>query len=322
MPPWSPICTLWGREPASDTRWSANPAARATLPPSPHVPRYPRRRPNEERMTTPDLPFASPYRHDLVRVAAAVPLVRLGDPRVDAEHTVDLARQAHDDDAAVVVFPELGLVGYSNQDLFHQDALAARRPRRARRRARRVGRPAPGAGGRTAAAGRAPALQRRRGRCTGGTCSVSCRSRTCRTTGSSTRSATSARPVRRSPITSSCSADATCRSAPTCCSTSSTCPTSWSRSRSARTSGSPIPPSTYATMAGATVIANLSGSNITIGKAGYRRQLCSAQSARTIGAYVYVGRGRGRVDHRPRVGRPRDRRRERQRARGVGALRA
>ena len=53
----------------------------------------------------------------------------------------------------------------------------------------------------------------------------------------------------------------------------------------------PIPPSTYATMAGATVVANLSGSNITIGKAGYRRQLCSAQSARTISAYVYVGAG-------------------------------
>ena len=53
----------------------------------------------------------------------------------------------------------------------------------------------------------------------------------------------------------------------------------------------PIPPSTYATMAGATVVVNLSGSNITIGKAGYRRQLCSTQSARTISAYVYVGAG-------------------------------
>ncbi len=51
----------------------------------------------------------------------------------------------------------------------------------------------------------------------------------------------------------------------------------------------PVPPSSYATMAGATVVANLSGSNITIGKAGYRRQLCSAQSARTISAYVYAG---------------------------------
>ena len=44
-------------------------------------------------------------------------------------------------------------------------------------------------------------------------------------------------------------------------------------------------------MAGATVIANLSGSNLTIGKAGYRRQLCSAHSARILGAYVYAGAG-------------------------------
>ena len=134
MPPWSPICTLWGREPASDTRWSANPAARATLPPSPHVPRHPRRRPNEERMTTPDLPFASPYRHDLVRVAAAVPLVRLGDPQVDAEHTVDLARQAHDDDAARGRVPGARAGGLQQPGPVPPGRLAARRPRRARRR--------------------------------------------------------------------------------------------------------------------------------------------------------------------------------------------
>ena len=112
-------------------------------------------------MTTPDLPFASPYRHDFVRVAAAVPHVRLGDPRVNAEHTVELARQAHDDDAAVVVFPELGLAGYSDRGPVPPGRPAARRPRRARRRARRVGRPAPGAGRRRAAPGRAPAVQRR-----------------------------------------------------------------------------------------------------------------------------------------------------------------
>src|SRR5262249_31365054 len=35
----------------------------------------------------------------------------------------------------------------------------------------------------------------------------------------------------------------------------------------------PIPPSTYAALAGATVLANLSASNITVGKAEYRRTL-------------------------------------------------
>ena len=55
----------------------------------------------------------------------------------------------------------------------------------------------------------------------------------------------------------------------------------------------PIPPSTYAAMAGATVLANLSASNITIGKADYRRELCSSQSAKCIAAYVYSGAGFG-----------------------------
>ena len=54
-----------------------------------------------------------------------------------------------------------------------------------------------------------------------------------------------------------------------------------------------IPPSTYAAMAGATVLANLSASNITIGKAGYRRMLCEGQSARTISAYMYTAAGLG-----------------------------
>ena len=55
----------------------------------------------------------------------------------------------------------------------------------------------------------------------------------------------------------------------------------------------PIPPRTYGALAGATVLANLSASNVTIGKADYRRQLCAAQSARTIAAYVYTAAGAG-----------------------------
>jgi NAD+ synthase (glutamine-hydrolysing) len=55
----------------------------------------------------------------------------------------------------------------------------------------------------------------------------------------------------------------------------------------------PIPPSTYAALAGATVLVNLSASNITVGKADYRRQLCADQSARTIAAYAYAAAGLG-----------------------------
>ncbi len=55
----------------------------------------------------------------------------------------------------------------------------------------------------------------------------------------------------------------------------------------------PIPPSTYGALAGATVLANLSASNITVGKSEYRHVLCAGHSARTISAYIYTAAGRG-----------------------------
>lgn len=55
----------------------------------------------------------------------------------------------------------------------------------------------------------------------------------------------------------------------------------------------PIPPSTFACMEGATVIANLSASNITIGKAEQRNLLCQSQSTRGICAYLYAAAGEG-----------------------------
>src|SRR5438105_6889789 len=55
----------------------------------------------------------------------------------------------------------------------------------------------------------------------------------------------------------------------------------------------PIPPSTYAALAGATILTNLSASNITIGKADYRRALCASQSGKCIAAYLYAAAGPG-----------------------------
>lgn len=55
----------------------------------------------------------------------------------------------------------------------------------------------------------------------------------------------------------------------------------------------PLPPSTYAALAGATVLCNLSASNITIGKADYRRDLCAAQSGKCAAAYLYSAAGPG-----------------------------
>jgi NAD+ synthase (glutamine-hydrolysing) len=55
----------------------------------------------------------------------------------------------------------------------------------------------------------------------------------------------------------------------------------------------PNPPSGEAAVAGATVLANLSASNITIGKAETRRLLCRSQSARCLAAYLYAAAGAG-----------------------------
>jgi len=55
----------------------------------------------------------------------------------------------------------------------------------------------------------------------------------------------------------------------------------------------PIPPSAEAALAGATVLANLSGSPITIGRADTRRQLCRSQSMRCLSAYLYAAAGVG-----------------------------
>ena len=55
----------------------------------------------------------------------------------------------------------------------------------------------------------------------------------------------------------------------------------------------PIPPSSFAALAGATVLVNLSASNIVVGKSAYRHQLVSQQSARCLSAYLYSSAGMG-----------------------------
>ena len=55
----------------------------------------------------------------------------------------------------------------------------------------------------------------------------------------------------------------------------------------------PTPPSSLGALAGATILANLSASNITIGKSDERHLLCRSQSARAVAAYVYCAAGHG-----------------------------
>ncbi|HLW68158.1 MAG TPA: NAD(+) synthase [Gemmataceae bacterium] len=53
----------------------------------------------------------------------------------------------------------------------------------------------------------------------------------------------------------------------------------------------PIPPSCYQALGGATILLNLSASNDIIGKAAYRRQLVANQSGRCLAGYVYASSG-------------------------------
>src|SRR5262245_23252772 len=62
-------------------------------------------------------------RHGFARVAAAVPHLRVADTRYNAARTIDLLHRAADEGVDVVVFPEVGLTGYTCNDLFYQRTL-------------------------------------------------------------------------------------------------------------------------------------------------------------------------------------------------------
>lgn len=58
-----------------------------------------------------------------VRTSVAVPVVAVADPQLNARRTIELWQQAHDDGVALVVFPELGLSSYTARDLFFDDTM-------------------------------------------------------------------------------------------------------------------------------------------------------------------------------------------------------
>ena len=235
--------------------------------------------------------FYSLYTHGLARVAVAIPHVRVADPAFNAERTVALAREAVGRGACVVLFPELGLSAYSNDDLFHQDVLldAAREALAAVVEASHaiaavlvVGAPLRFGGrlyncGCVVHAGRllglAPKLYL-----------PNYREFYEKRQFASARDAPFAEVDvlgQRVPF----GTDLVFRAAnlPDLALHVEICEDVWT----------PIPPSTHAALAGATVLCNLSASNITIGKAAYRRDLCAAQSGKCLAAYLYAAAGPG-----------------------------
>jgi NAD+ synthase (glutamine-hydrolysing) len=69
--------------------------------------------------------FYSAYGQGFVRVAACTIHTAIGEPATNAETVLQIARECHDEGVGLAVFPELTLSGYSIEDILMQDALLA-----------------------------------------------------------------------------------------------------------------------------------------------------------------------------------------------------
>lgn len=235
--------------------------------------------------------FYSLYSHGFIRTVVCVPSLRVADPAYNAERTLELAKQASEMNAAVALFPELGISAYSNEDLFHQSALleasAAALGRLVRDSAKLtpiliVGCPLVADGklfncGVVIYGGKILGVVPK-------TYLPNYREFYEKRQFTSGRDATSREITvcgHRVPFGSDLMFEA--QNVEDLKLHVEICEDVWT----------PIPPSTYAALAGATVLANLSASNITIGKADYRKNLCASQSAKCVAAYMYSAAGPG-----------------------------
>ena len=235
--------------------------------------------------------FFNLYRHGFVRVAVATPTLRVADPAFNLTGTLALARQAAREKAILAVFPELGITGYSCDDLFHQRTLIEGAEHaleqliaqtRALPLALVVGLPVVAGGLLYNAAAVV---------CQGSLLGVMPKSYLPNyrefyearqfTAADSCSQMEISLAGQRVPFGANLLFRL--REIPAFTLFSEICEDLWV----------PAPPSSFAALAGATVMANLSASNITIGKAQYRRQLAQSQSARCIAAYLYSASGPG-----------------------------
>lgn len=235
--------------------------------------------------------FQSIYTHNFIRIAVSIPTIALSDPEENTIRSIELAREASDKGAAVCLFPELGLTGYSNEDLFHQSALLEKTrdsigyllsETQSLSPVLIIGAPLKLEGvlyncaviiyqgtilgvvpksylpnyrefyeKRQFASGRSVSFNK----------IVLCSQQV---------------PFGNDLIMEAINIDSFKLFV-------EICEDLWV----------PIPPSSFGAMAGATILANPSASNITIGKPDYRRLLCTSQSGRTISAYLYAAAGVG-----------------------------
>ncbi|MGZ3647985.1 MAG: NAD(+) synthase [Syntrophales bacterium] len=232
------------------------------------------------------------YNHGFIRVAVCIPELKVADAPFNVSSTIKLVKQASANNAILALFPELGISAYSNEDLFHQDALLQ-----------------------SVLDGVREILHATRDLniilVIGAPLRVDFRLFNCgiviyrgRILGIAVKSYLpnyrefyegrqfSPAEGARSKVIDICGQENVPFGADILFDVKNIknfaffieiCEDVWV----------PIPPSSYAAMAGATVIGNLSASNITVGKSDYRQSLTSNQSARCISAYLYAAAGPG-----------------------------
>jgi len=234
--------------------------------------------------------FFSIYDQGFARVAACTVPLALVDPAANAATTLAVARECHAEGVAIAVFPELGLTGYSLEDLVLQDplldavevalaelvaasaellpVLVVGAPLRARGRVYNC------------------AVVVHRGTVLGvapksylPTYREFYESRQIAAGADATGS------IRLLGADVPFGADLIFRAAdlPDLALHVEICEDMWV----------PVPPSAEAALAGATVLANLSGSPITVAKARDRAMLCESASSRCLAAYLYAAAGEG-----------------------------
>ncbi len=235
--------------------------------------------------------FYSPYTHGFVRASVCVPSVRVADTAFNAERTIDLAQRCAAEGGAIALFPELGLSAYSNEDLFHQEALIE-----ASLAALQSVLAASSSIGCVLVVGMPLVVDQKLYNCGVALLQGRILGVTPKTflpnyrefyekrqfvSGRETHSREITLLGQRVPFGSD--VYFRCSNLPHFSFHMEICEDLWT----------PVPPSTYAALAGATMLLNLSASNITIGKAEYRRELASSHSGRCISAYLYAAAGSG-----------------------------
>ncbi len=234
--------------------------------------------------------FHSVYDHGFVRVAACTVPTVIVDPAANAEASLAVARECSEQGVGLAVFPELGLSGYSIEDLLLQDALldAVEAALASVVEASRDLLPVLVVGAPLRTQGRVYncAVVVHRGRVLG----VAPKSYLPTYREFYERRQIAAGDDVRGGITV---AGATVPFGPGLLFRATDLDSLVVHIEVCEDFWVPIPPSAEAALAGATVLVNISGSPITVAKARERAMLCESSSVRCLAAYVYAAAGAG-----------------------------